>query len=74
MVIVLIGLAGVSLCQQPALNPVLLDVTPVKQSYNLCLAASVSMVLKYWGVDIAPQAVADQVPVYKDGTTGRDRG
>ena len=57
---------------QSASAPVLLNVPAVKQPYNLCLAASVSMVLKYWGVDITPQALADQIPIYKDGTTGRD--
>jgi ABC-type bacteriocin/lantibiotic exporter with double-glycine peptidase domain len=49
-----------------------LDVPPVRQPYNLCLAAAVSMVLGYWGVEVTPEAVGEQVPVYKDGTTGRD--
>ena len=30
------------------------------------------MVLNYWGVDATPQAVADQVPIYRDGVTGQD--
>jgi len=52
--------------------PVLIEVPILKQPYNLCLAASVSMVLKYWGTDLSPRAIADQVSVYRDGTTGRD--
>lgn len=72
MVIVLFWLACLSPCAQAASNSVLLDVRAVKQPYNLCLAAAVSMVLGYWGVDVTPQAIADQVPVYQDGTTGRD--
>jgi ABC-type bacteriocin/lantibiotic exporter with double-glycine peptidase domain len=51
---------------------VLLEVPLIKQPYMQCLVASVSMVLKYWGYDITPDAIAQQVPVYKDGTTGRD--
>ncbi len=51
---------------------VLLEVPLIKQPYMQCLVASVSMVLKYWGCDITPDAIAQQVPVYKDGTTGRD--
>jgi ABC-type bacteriocin/lantibiotic exporter with double-glycine peptidase domain len=47
-----------------------LDVPVVKQPYNLCLAASVSMVLKYWGIEIAPESIGAQVPVYQGGTTG----
>jgi len=49
-----------------------LDVPLVKQPYNLCLAASVSMVLRYWGIDVAPKTIGAQVAVYKDGTTGQD--
>lgn len=66
------GLLSPVLCAQLGHERVLLDVPAVKQPYNLCLAASVSMVLKYYGADIAPQAIADQIPIYKDGTTGRD--
>jgi len=51
---------------------VLLQVPLVKQPYMRCLVASVSMVLKYWGLDVPPDAIAERVPVYKDGTTGRD--
>ena len=50
----------------------MLDVPAMKQPYNLCLATSVSMVLKYWGVDLLPRVIADQVPIYKDGATGQD--
>jgi ABC-type bacteriocin/lantibiotic exporter with double-glycine peptidase domain len=53
--------------QRPAVR---LDVPVVKQPYNLCLAASVSMVLKYWGIEITPEAIGAQVPVYQGGTTG----
>jgi ABC-type bacteriocin/lantibiotic exporter with double-glycine peptidase domain len=65
-------LYAITLCGQTGQPPVLLDLPPVKQPYNLCLGASVSMVLKYWGVDLSPQAIADQVPVYRDGITGLD--
>ena len=47
-----------------------LDVQLQKHPYNLCLPASVSMVLSYWGVDISATQIGDQVAVYKDGTTG----
>jgi ABC-type bacteriocin/lantibiotic exporter with double-glycine peptidase domain len=30
------------------------------------------MVLKYWGYDVTPEEIGERVPVYKDGTTGRD--
>ena len=72
MPLVLVALVCLNLCGQPAAEEVLLKVPAAKQPYNLCLAASVSMVLKHWGVDVAPQALADQVPVYRDGTTGLD--
>jgi len=36
------------------------------------MVASVSMVLKYWDLEIAPAEIAKRVPLYKDGTTGRD--
>ena len=49
-----------------------LDVQPVKQPYNLCLPASVSMVLRYWGVAISPETIGAEVPLYHDGTTGED--
>jgi ABC-type bacteriocin/lantibiotic exporter with double-glycine peptidase domain len=49
-----------------------LSVPLQKQPYNLCLPASVSMVLSYWGVEIAPERILEQVPIYKDGTTGED--
>ena len=52
--------------------PVRIDVPILKQPYNLCLAASVSMVLRYWGMDLSPKEIANHVPVYRDGTTGRD--
>jgi ABC-type bacteriocin/lantibiotic exporter with double-glycine peptidase domain len=65
-------MAGPSLCAQPGTTAVLLEVPAIKQPHNLCLAACVSMVLKYWGVDATPQAIADQVPIYRDGVTGLD--
>jgi len=49
-----------------------LGVRIVKQPYMLCLAASVSMVLEYWGHRVTPAALAEQVAVYKGGTTGSD--
>ena len=49
-----------------------LDVPIVKQPYNLCLAASVSMVLDYWGYKVTTDKLAEQVGVYKEGTIGRD--
>jgi ABC-type bacteriocin/lantibiotic exporter with double-glycine peptidase domain len=49
-----------------------LQVPLQKQPYNLCLPASVSMVLAYWGVEIAPERILEQVPIYRDGTTGED--
>jgi hypothetical protein len=49
-----------------------LPVPIIKQPYKFCLVASVSMVLKYWGVEITPDAIGQKIPVYKDGTTGRD--
>ncbi len=52
--------------------PVLIEVPVLKQPYDLCLATSVSMVMKYWGTDISPRAIAEQVSVYHNGTTGRD--
>jgi ABC-type bacteriocin/lantibiotic exporter with double-glycine peptidase domain len=30
------------------------------------------MVLKYWGADVSPEVIADQVPIYWDGITGQD--
>ena len=51
---------------------VVLEVPLTRQPYMQCLVASVSMVLKYWGCDMTPDAIAQKVPVYKDGTTGRD--
>jgi ABC-type bacteriocin/lantibiotic exporter with double-glycine peptidase domain len=51
---------------------IMLQVPIIKQSYMHCLVASVSMVLKYWGVEIPPEAIEAEVPVYKNGTTGRD--
>jgi len=70
LILVFIGLSGPALRAQSA--PVLLDVPAIKQPHSLCLAACVSMVLKYWGADVSPRAIADQVPVYKDGITGQD--
>lgn len=55
-----------------AQNAVRLDVPLVKQPYNLCLAASVSMVLAYWGIEMSTEVIADRVPIYKEGTTGKD--
>jgi len=49
-----------------------LHVPLMKQPYNLCLPASVSMVLSYWGVEVDPATIADHIPIYKDGTTGED--
>lgn len=49
-----------------------LEVPVVKQPYNLCLAASVSMVLDYWGYKVTTEKLAQQVGVYKEGTVGRD--
>ena len=44
----------------------------MKQPYMLCLATSVSMVLEYWGQRVTPAAIAEQVAVYRGGTTGSD--
>ncbi len=49
-----------------------LEVPAIKQPYMRCLVASVSMVLRYWGREISPDAIGEQVPVYKDGTAGGD--
>lgn len=49
-----------------------LQVPLVKQSYMRCLVASVSMVLKYWDYEISPEQIGERVPVYRDGTSGRD--
>jgi len=49
-----------------------LNVPLQKQPYNLCLPASVSMVLGYWGLEITPEEILKHVPIYKDGTTGED--
>jgi len=49
-----------------------LQVPVLKQPYNLCLAASVSMVLAYWGIEITPESIGAQVPVYRGGTTGAE--
>ena len=72
-----VALAVVPELFAPALPPrqaprALLDVPVVKQPYMLCLAASVSMVLDYWGYKISPATLAQQVAVYKEGTVGRD--
>jgi ABC-type bacteriocin/lantibiotic exporter with double-glycine peptidase domain len=72
LILVLSGMVRLALCAQAGTATVLLDVPAIKQPYNLCLAACVSMVLKYWGVDVTPQAIADQVPLYRDGVTGQD--
>lgn len=53
-------------------DAVLLDVPVAKQPYLLCLAASVSMVLAYWGTNVPTDTIAAAVPVYKDGTIGQD--
>jgi ABC-type bacteriocin/lantibiotic exporter with double-glycine peptidase domain len=49
-----------------------LEVPAIKQPYMRCLVASVSMVLKYWGREVSPDAIGGQVPVYRDGTAGKD--
>lgn len=49
-----------------------LAVPLIRQPYNMCLVTSVSMVLQYWGIAISPGEIARRVPLYKDGTTGRD--
>lgn len=49
-----------------------LEVPLQKQPYNLCLPTSVSMVLSYWGTEIAPAEILAHVPIYRDGTTGED--
>ena len=72
LILVLSGMVSPALCAQPRTSTVLLDVPSIKQPYNLCLAACVSMVLKYWGVEVTPQAIADRVPIYRDGVTGQD--
>jgi len=36
------------------------------------MVASVAMVLKYWGFEASPEAIAGRVPLYKEGTTGKD--
>jgi ABC-type bacteriocin/lantibiotic exporter with double-glycine peptidase domain len=51
---------------------VLLQVPLIKQPYMQCLNACVSMVLKYWGLEISVDFIEKHVPVYKDGTTGKD--
>jgi ABC-type bacteriocin/lantibiotic exporter with double-glycine peptidase domain len=53
-------------------QPVLLKVPLVKQPYMYCLIASVSMVLGYYGRDVSPDKIGQEVPVYKDGTAGKD--
>ena len=63
---------GSVLYAQPGTGAVSLDVPAIKQPYNLCLATCVSMVLKYWGLDVSPKAIADRIPVYRDGVTGQD--
>jgi ABC-type bacteriocin/lantibiotic exporter with double-glycine peptidase domain len=63
----LFSLQGIS----PGLG-IRLDVPAIRQPYNLCLAASVSMVMGYWGTATSVQEIADHVGVYKDGTTGAD--
>jgi ABC-type bacteriocin/lantibiotic exporter with double-glycine peptidase domain len=72
LILLLSGMVSLALCAQVGTTAILLDVPAIKQPYNLCLAACVSMVLKYWGVDATPQVIADQVPIYKDGVTGQD--
>ena len=52
--------------------PVWIDVPVLKQPYNLCLATSVSMVLRYWGTDLSPREIGAQVTVYWNGATGHD--
>jgi ABC-type bacteriocin/lantibiotic exporter with double-glycine peptidase domain len=69
LVVVAVAEAASSGVQSGAVR---LQVPLQKQPYNLCLPASVSMVLSYWGVEIAPEAIAESVPLYKDGTTGED--
>lgn len=49
-----------------------LSVPLIKQPYKMCLVTSVSMVLRYWGLEISPAEIAREVPVYKEGTTGLD--
>ena len=48
---------------QPATDTreVLLTVPIMKQPYKQCLVASVSMVLKYWGIEITPEAIAQDL-------------
>jgi len=53
-------------------DSVLLDVPMAKQPYMLCLAASVSMVLAYCGTNVSTETIAGAVPVYEDGTVGRN--
>jgi ABC-type bacteriocin/lantibiotic exporter with double-glycine peptidase domain len=72
LILVLGGLVSLALCAQLETGTVLLDVPAMKQPYNLCLATCVSMVIKYWGVDISPQVFADEIPIYRDGVTGQD--
>ena len=68
--VLLLALMQAGQLSSPA--PVLLHVPLIKQPYMRCLVASVSMVLKYWGHEVSPEAIGNEVPVYKDGTTGRD--
>jgi ABC-type bacteriocin/lantibiotic exporter with double-glycine peptidase domain len=72
LILVLSGLVSPAVCAQPEPITILLDVTAIKQPYNLCLAACASMVVQYWGVDATPQYFTDHVAVYRDGITGQD--
>lgn len=73
LVVLLLGMAHAAVTSAaPQRQTVRLDVPVVKQPYNLCLAASVSMVLKYWGVEISTEAIGAQVSVYQGGTTGSE--
>lgn len=69
----MLGAPGrLALYAQPGPTAVLLDVPAIKQPHNMCLAACISMVLRYWGADITPRSLADRVPIYRDGIAGQD--
>jgi ABC-type bacteriocin/lantibiotic exporter with double-glycine peptidase domain len=56
----------------PQNQSVMLEVPTVKQPYMRCLVASVSMVLHYWGREISTEDIEKKIPVYREGTIGRD--
>jgi ABC-type bacteriocin/lantibiotic exporter with double-glycine peptidase domain len=74
---ILFGCIIVFTLQCPGMNAsqnqsVMLEVPTVKQPYMRCLVASVSMVLHYWGREISTEDIEKKIPVYREGTIGRD--